>query len=115
MNIEFHGHIGFSLLLFPSELSNGVLAATSSKLSKPSVLVCLGGQVIEKWPLELFLSRQVTREVVAQFLSTQVAYEGVEWIPLAEFERETVHEGGEGLISLWNKMRSDPRFPLASE
>ena len=43
MNIEFHGRMGFSLLLFPSESSNGVLAATSSKLSTPSVLVCLGG------------------------------------------------------------------------
>ncbi len=56
LNIEFHDRAGFSILIFPSPRAIGRLAASRSRLSAPSVLVCLGGQVIERWPRELFLS-----------------------------------------------------------
>jgi hypothetical protein len=115
MNVEFHGRAGFSMLLFIDERSTGVLAAMRAELSKPSVYVCLGGQVIEKWPRELFLAREATVTVLQHFLSTAAQDPSFEWVRLDRFRRETIHAGGKGLIPLWDKLRADPQFPFAAE
>jgi hypothetical protein len=70
VNIEFHCHVGFSVLCFDKPRSVGHLAATASSLSEPRVLVCLDGQVIERWPEELFLSGTATKDVISHFLNT---------------------------------------------
>lgn len=114
MNAEFHGRAGFSLLLFPDERSNGILAATRAELSEPSVYVCLGGQVIEKWPPELFLSRDMARTVIEHFLSAATPDPSCPWIRLERFPRKTVHSGGKGLIPMWDKLSAAPHFPFAS-
>ena len=114
MNVEFHGRAGFSLLLFPDEQSHGILAATRLELSEPSVYVCLGGQVIEKWPPELFLPREMAQTVIAHFLSAAAPEPSCAWIRLERFRRKTVHPGGKGLIPLWDELSAAPHFPFAS-
>lgn len=56
LGIEVHPGIGVSILCHENERSIGFLAATRESLSPPSILVNLGGQVIERWPVELFLA-----------------------------------------------------------
>jgi len=113
LGIEFHGSAGFSLLCFENEASLGYLAASGLLLSPPSVLVCLGGQVIEKWPKELFLSATETKRVLQDFDQTGKQSESVRWVRLDRFRRITVHPGGRGLIPLWDKLRAAPGFPFA--
>jgi hypothetical protein len=113
MDIEFHGRAGFSLLCFDKASSVGYLAAGSSRLSKPSVLVCLGGQVIEKWPPELFLPLSLAKTVISHFFKTGEREPSVKWVRLDRFRRETVHPGGRGLIPLWQRLRRQPQFPFA--
>ena len=112
MNVEFHGQAGFSLLLFSDEQAIGVMASTQSKMSVPSVYVCLGGQVIEKWPRELFLPRMTAEKTISQFLSQAASEPAAFWIRLDRFPRETVHSGGKGLIALWSKLSAQPQFPF---
>lgn len=115
MDIEFHGNVGFSVLCFARPSSIGYLAVSVAKLSEPTVLVCLGGQVIEKWPRELFLSSSQARAVVSHFLKSGAQLPAVHWVRLDKFQRKTVHPGGKGLIPLWQKLRQKPGFPLTSE
>lgn len=112
MQIEFHGNVGFSMLCFMRSSSVGYLAASTTGLSEPSVFVCLGGQVIEKWPRELFLSLSRARVVISHFLKTGKQLPTVHWVRLDRFPRETVHAGGKGLIPLWQKLSHKANFPL---
>jgi hypothetical protein len=112
-NIEFHDRAGFSILLFPSPRAIGTLAASRPRLSEPSVLVCLGGQVIERWPRELFLVPRAAEEVIAEFLIGGKQSKVCWWVRLDQFKRETVHPGGKGLIRLWQRLQSHPNFPFA--
>src|ERR1051325_9340733 len=91
LNIEFHARVGFSVLCFDKPSSLGHLAATSLSLSKPQVLVCLGGQVIERWPRELFLPVANAKRVVSHFLKAGERLPAAHWVRLDRFERETVH------------------------
>jgi len=114
MHVEFHGRAGYSLLLFSEESAIGALAATRSELSKPRVYVCLGGQVIEKWPEELFLPPETAVRVIDHFFSAAEREPSAAWIRLDRFKRETVHRGGKGLIPMWEKLRAAPDFPLSA-
>jgi hypothetical protein len=111
MDIEFHGNVGFSVLCFARPSSVGYLAASGAKLSAPAVLVCLGGQVIEKWPREL----SQARAVVSHFLKSGAQLPSIRWVRPDKFQRKTVHAGGKDLIPLWQKLRQKPGFPLTSE
>ena len=113
LNIEFHGSAGFSFLCFVNASSVGRLAASASRLSPPSVLVCLGGQVIERWPKELFLTAPLAKRVMTEFLGTGQPSREVRWIRLDRFKRETVHPGGRGLIPLWQRLMRERSFPFA--
>src|SRR5947207_202943 len=113
LNIEFHDRAGFSILCFSNYSSIGRLATSTSRLSPPSVLVCLGGQVIEKWPKELFLTAALAKRIVAEFLRSGKPSRDVRWVRLDRFERETVHAGGRGLTRLWQRLQREPSFPFA--
>jgi hypothetical protein len=115
LRIEFHGAAGFSLHIFPNEKSPSFFAATKSTLSAPSIYVCLGGQVIEKWPSELFLPRELALAVLNEFMTTQLRPSSCAWVRLDHFPRHTVHTGGRGLIPLWEKLKRNARFPFAAE
>lgn len=115
MGLAFHGAAGFSLHVFPNEESPSFLAATKARLSVPTVLVCLGGQVIEKWPPELFLSRETALALLEQFMAERTQSTSCKWVRLDRFPRVTVHAGGRGLIALWDKLKQKEEFPFATE
>ena len=115
MSLQFHGAAGFSLHIFPSEKSSSLFADTKSRLSAPTVYVCLGGQVIEKWPRELFLPHETALAVLEQFMATRRRSSSCTWVRLDRFPRVTVHAGGRGLIPLWKKLKLKAEFPFATE
>lgn len=112
MNVEFHGRAGFSILIFERPRSLGYLATGQSTPGEPKVLVCLGGQVIEKWPEQLFLGGRRAAEVIRAFMLTGKKSPSCKWTRLDRFRRETVHPGGKGLIRAWKELSALPSFPF---
>lgn len=103
LGIEVHPGIGVSILCHEDERSIGFLAATQESLSPPRVLVNLGGQVIERWPVELFLSETDAHAVVEHFLESGRQAPEYAWIRLDRFPRDTVYEGSD-LLSRWREL-----------
>ena len=117
--IEFHGSAGFTILVLPTPKATGKLAAynslrAGSRLSPPSVFVCLGGQVIEQWPRELFQKKTAAVRIVSHFLRTGTCEPSFRWVGLSRFGRSTVHPGGKDLLSTWKQLQARPRFPFSS-
>lgn len=106
LGIEVHPDSGVSILCHEDERSIGFLAATHERLSEPRVLVNLGGQVIERWPAELFLSQADAHAVVEHFLESGRQAPEYAWIRLDRFPRDTVHEGP-GLLARWRELVGD--------
>ncbi|HEX7810201.1 MAG TPA: hypothetical protein VF608_15805 [Thermoanaerobaculia bacterium] len=108
MLIEHHRGAGvLSLVCFEDSSSTGHVASVGTRMSAPTVYVCLGGQVIEQWPRELFLQPALAEIVVAGFLENGRQSTSCSWIKLNGFERTTVHPGGRGLIEMWKRLQQD--------
>ncbi len=103
LGIEAHPGIGVSILCHEDERSIGFLAATQERLSEPRILVNLGGQVIERWPAELFLPETDALTVIERFLESGRQAPEYAWIRLERFPRDTVYEGP-GLLARWREL-----------
>jgi hypothetical protein len=79
---------------------------TSRHFSLPLIEVELGGQTLERWPRELFVSAELATQALNQFLSVGKQDPALEWVRIDAFPRETVWEGREG-GQAWE--RANPR------
>jgi hypothetical protein len=66
---------------------------TSRHFSTPSVEVELGGQALERWPRELFVSAAQATEALNHFLEHGTQHPTLEWVRIDRFPRETLWEG----------------------
>ena len=66
---------------------------TSRHFSTPSVEVELGGQALERWPPELFVSAERTTQALDHFLEFGKQDPALEWVRIDRFPRETLWEG----------------------
>jgi hypothetical protein len=106
LGIEFHRDIGYSILCHEDELSWGFLAAREPTTSAPTVPVNLGGQVVETWPPELFLTKVAAAEVLQYFFAEGRQNPAYAWLRLDGFQRELVYEGP-GLMDFWSRLVGD--------
>ena len=107
LEIEFHPNVGFSILCFEDESSVGYLAAVAPSTSAPEVPVNLGGQVVEKWPRELFLEREDAVAVIEHFFACGQQHPKLAWVRLDAFQREELHHGP-GLYEFWQEISAPP-------
>jgi hypothetical protein len=105
LGIEFHPRAGYSILCHEDERSLGFLAATQATTTAPTVPVNLGGQVIERWPSELFLSEAAATAILQHFFESGRQHPAFAWIRLDKLEREHLHEGP-GLSEFWKALTS---------
>jgi hypothetical protein len=84
---------GFILHCFEDAESSGDFVVESSTLTAPEVEVNLGGQALERWPRQLFVSERVARGTVEFFLRTGQRDPSQHWVGTGEFRRETIWEG----------------------
>lgn len=96
LGIEHHRRAGYSILCHQDESSIGFLAALRRPLSALTIAVNLGGQVIERWPPELFLPADAALDIAEHFFATGRQHSGFTWARINRFTRQHVHEG-EGL------------------
>jgi hypothetical protein len=79
---------------------------TSGQFSTPSVQVELGGQALERWPRELFVSAEYASHALNHFLDHGKQESALEWVRIDRFPRETLWEGREQRLA-WE--RANPR------
>ena len=93
--IDWHPRHGFVLLCFDSDASRGHFLTRSAVTSGPSVPIVLGGQAMEKWPLELFVPTELAADALRFFVDTGCRKPDLPWTRIDAFPREVVWEGRE--------------------
>jgi hypothetical protein len=86
---------GFILHCFEDEESWGDFLVTGLAFSTPTIEINLGGQALERWPPELFISEQIAEGALSFFLKFGKQEPMRQWTKGDGFPRETVWEGRE--------------------
>ena len=95
VHISWRQAAGFNLHCFVNDLSFGQFLVSRLELSAPSVEINLGGQALERWPRELFVSEDLATEALEHFLDQGELKPLLFWIGTGQFPRETIWEGRE--------------------
>jgi hypothetical protein len=96
-----HAHIiwcqggGVNIHCFENDLSVGQFLATCLEFSGPSVEINLGGQALERWPRELFVSEDLATAALEYFLDHGELKSSLCWIGTGQFPRQTIWKGRE--------------------
>lgn len=70
LNIEWKNGFGFVIQCYEDEASLSDFLLASPVCGPPAVEVELGGQALERWPRELFVSEGPAQQALGHFLST---------------------------------------------
>lgn len=100
--VSFHHGHGSVFQCYEDERSWGDLLVSGEKISAPRVEIELGGQALERWPIELFVPEELVKEALDYFLDTGKQKPDLRWVRIDRFPRETVWEGREGRET-WEK------------
>jgi len=107
VHIDGHEGHGFVLQCYcEDEESWSYFLVTSQHCSSPSIEMELGGQALERWPRELFVSAERATQALNHFLESGKQDPTLAWIRIDSFPRETVWEAREGREA-WE--RANPR------
>ena len=93
VHISWHQAAGFNLLCFGNEISLGQFLVTGLEFSAPSIEINLGGQALERWPRELFVSEVLAAEALEHFRERGERKPSLSWIGTGQFPRETIWQG----------------------
>ena len=93
VHFDWHEGHGFVFQCYEDEESRSDFLVTSRHLSTPSVEMELGGQALERWPRELFVSAEHARQALNHFLERGTQDPTLEWVRIDGFPRETLWEG----------------------
>ncbi len=106
VHLDWHEGNGFVLQCYEHEESSSDFLVMSRQFSTPSVEMELGGQALERWPRELFVSAERATRALNHFLNHGQQDPTLEWIRIDGFPRETLWEGREQRLA-WE--RANPR------
>jgi hypothetical protein len=95
VHLDWHEGSGFIFQCYENEESLSNFLVASREFSTPSVEIELGGQALELWPRELFVSDEHAAQAMNYFLDHGEHDPSLEWIKPDEFPRETLWEGRE--------------------
>jgi hypothetical protein len=93
VHIDWHEGHGFVLHCYEDEESWSDFLVTTRHFSPPSIEVELGGQALERWPRELFVSAERATQALNHFLESGKQDPALEWVRIDAFPRETLWEG----------------------
>ena len=92
-HISRHASEGFNVHCFENEQSIGHFLVNRRDFSPPSVEVNLGGQALERWPRELFVSHALANEALEYFLEHGELKASLSWTGTGDFPRESIWQG----------------------
>ena len=92
LHLAWQAGAGFIVHCFEDAESFGDFLVEGSELGAPEVEVALGGQAVERWPRQLFVSAQVARDAVEFFLHVGKRTPLHNWVGADGFPRQTVWE-----------------------
>jgi hypothetical protein len=95
VHISWHQCAGFNVHCFENELSLGKFLVTGIEFSPPRIEINLGGQALERWPRELFVSELLATDALEHFLERGELKPLLSWIGTGQFPRETIWQGRE--------------------
>ena len=95
VHISWHGSAGFSFHCFEDDRSLGRFLVNARDFSLPSVEINLGGQALELWPCELFVSGALASAALEYFLDHAGLNPSLSWTGTVDFPRQTIWEGHE--------------------
>lgn len=93
VHLDWHEGHGFVFQCYEHEESWSDFLVTSRDFTSPSIEVELGGQALERWPCELFVSAERTAQALNHFLGYGKQDPALEWVRIDGFPRETLWEG----------------------
>lgn len=96
VHLDWHEGHGFVLQCYEDEESWSDFLVTSRHFSSPSIEMELGGQALERWPRELFVSAERATQALSHFLEFGKQDPTLEWIRIDAFPREIVWDDREG-------------------
>lgn len=96
----------FIVHCFEDSDSCGDFLVTDLAFSVPAGEITLGGQALERWPSELFVSKQLAEQALEFFLSFGKRNPAQCWTRGDGFPRETVWEGRQQREA-WERARKD--------
>jgi hypothetical protein len=94
-HISWHDSEGFNVHCFANDHSLGHFLVNGHNFSLPTVEINLGGQALELWPRELFVSEELAAEALKYFLAYAQLKPSLSWTGTGEFPRETIWRGRE--------------------
>jgi hypothetical protein len=100
MHLDWHKGHGFVFQCHDDEELWSDFLVTSRQFSTPSVEVELGGQALERWAPELFVSAEHATQALNHFLGHGKQDPALKWIRIDSFPRETLWEGREQLRAI---------------
>ena len=90
VHISWHPGEGFSIHCFENEQSLGQFLVTGLEFSSPRIEINLGGQALERWPRELFVSEALATEALEYFLNYARLKPSLSWTGTGDFPREPI-------------------------
>jgi hypothetical protein len=96
VHVDWHEGHGFVFQCYEDEESWSDFLVTSQDFSAPSIEVELGGQALERWPRELFVSAERAMQALNHFLQFGKEDPALDWIRIDAFPREIVWDDREG-------------------
>lgn len=96
VHVDWHEGHGFVLQCYEDEESWSDFLVTSQHFSPPSIEVELGGQALERWPRELFVSAECASQALNHFLESGKQDPTLDWVRIDAFPRETVWDDRAG-------------------
>jgi hypothetical protein len=106
VHLDWHEGRGFIFQCYEHGESQSHFLVAGREFSTPSVEIELGGQALELWPRELFVSNEHAARALTYFLDHGEHDPALAWIQLDGFPRETVWDGREQQL-VWE--RAHPR------
>lgn len=96
LHVEWHEGKGFVIQCYEGEYSWSDFLLIGPRCGPPRVEINLGGQALERWPSELFVPEELTRQALDYFLASGKQDSALHWVRIDAFPRETIWEGREG-------------------
>ena len=93
LHLAWQADRGLVVHCFEDADSAGHFLVESATMTAPEVEIVLGGQALERWPRQLFVSNRLAHDAVEFFLCTGRRNTILDWVTTGGFLRETVWEG----------------------
>jgi len=93
VHMDWHEGHGFVFQCYEDGESWSDFLVTTRNFSSPSIEVELGGQALERWPRELFVSADRATQALNHVLEFGRQDPALEWVRIDGFPRETLWEG----------------------